>query len=138
MKDPFAPPNSRQVNVGNQITIYGAKGDAYAGNMENNTVPCGSLTNIEELDQTSVQLNIFPNPVTETLNLSMNWNKKSEPIILSIIDLAGKAVYNKSIQLNKGFNQEKVAINQLAQGSYFIELRGADWKVSSQQFVKVN
>ncbi len=138
LNDPFAPPNSRQVNVGNQITIYGAKGDAYIGNMEESVVPCSNLTALKELNQSNVQLTIFPNPIVEELNLSINWNRKQEWILLSIMDISGKIVFIKNIELSKGLNQERIATSPLGQGSYFIELRGADWRISSKKFVKVN
>lgn len=33
LRDPFLPPNSRDANIGNQLTVLGARGDAYAGNV---------------------------------------------------------------------------------------------------------
>lgn len=32
LRDAFLPPNSRHANIGNQLTVLGAKGDAYTGN----------------------------------------------------------------------------------------------------------
>ena len=40
-EDPFMAPNSRRANVGNSITIFGARGEAYKGNVAQYVeVPC--------------------------------------------------------------------------------------------------
>jgi len=40
--DPFSPPNSREANVGNALTILGAFGDAYIGNYTSGNNQCCS------------------------------------------------------------------------------------------------
>lgn len=138
--DPFLPPNSRQVNVGNQITILGANGDAYKGNTEDSFVICGEevSTSIEKIDQNQVDLSIFPNPAKTHISVKMDWARKGELIELNVLDMAGKTVIRQKVDLKLGENQERIDLQSLAQGNYFIELKGADWKISSDQFVKMN
>lgn len=136
--DPFAIPNSRQVNIGNQITVLGAQGDAYIGNALESVAPCGdNLTAIENIDQSKVNLNLFPNPAVDYLFLDFAWERKGENIKLKILDLSGKLVKAENIEINQGKNQTKIDIQTLAQGYYFIELTGETWKISSDQFVKI-
>ena len=136
--DPFAIPNSRQVNIGNQITILGAQGDAYIGNAIESVAPCGdNLTAIENIDQSTVELNLFPNPAVSYLFVDFDWIRKGEAIKLKVLDLSGKLVKEQSLEINKGNNQTKIDIQSLVQGNYIIELTGESWKISSNQFVKI-
>lgn len=138
--DAFLPPNSRQVNVGNQITILGANGDAYIGNTEESFVVCGEevSTSIEDIDQNQVDLSIFPNPAKTHISIKMDWARKGEFVELNVLDMTGKTVIHQQVDLKLGTNQERINLQSLSQGNYFIELRGADWKISSDQFVKIN
>lgn len=137
--DPFAIPNSRQVNIGNQITVLGAQGDAYIGNATESEVSCGdNLTAIEDIDPTKVNLSLFPNPAIDYVIVSFSWDRKVAPIKLKLLDVNGKLVQEKSIEINKGNNQTKIDIQSLAQGNYFIELVGENWKISADQFVKLS
>jgi len=38
--DPFLPPNSRSINVGNSIAVHGARGEAYTGNVSDKSFEC--------------------------------------------------------------------------------------------------
>jgi len=127
-----------QVNIGNQITILGADGDAYIGNADESAVPCvGYTTAIEEIDRTKVSLSLFPNPSSDFLFIDFAWAKKGESAKLKVLDLSGKLIQEKVIEINQGNNQAKLDVQALSQGNYFIELTGETWKISSDQFVKM-
>lgn len=136
--DPFSPPNSKNVNVGNQLTVLGAQGDAYIGNAEENTAPCNSnLTNIENIGSEKINLTLFPNPSVDHLNINFDWRRSSETIKLTILNMNGKSVLTQAITIQNGNNQLRVNIEKLAQGNYFLEISGAEWKITSDQFVKM-
>lgn len=138
LADPFAIPNSRQVNIGNQITILGAQGDAYIGNASESVAPCGdNLTAIENIDQSKVNLKLFPNPAKDYLFVDFTWKRKGANVQLKVLDLNGKLVKENPIEIIQGHNQRKIDIQDLAQGNYLIELIGETWKISSDQFVKI-
>ena len=137
-KDPFSPPNSRQVNIGNHITILGAGGDAYIGNAAESVVSCqGFLTHITQIEKEVVKLNIFPNPTTDYVVTTFNWDRKGEEIDIQIRDLQGKLVRSLPVEIITGINEAKIDIQSLAEGSYFIELIGAAWKINSAPFLKM-
>jgi hypothetical protein len=137
--DAFSPPNSRTVNVGNQITILGAKGEAYTANAAENSVACQSnLTNIEEIDGEKLQLKLFPNPAIQYIAIHFNWDKKQEKAQLNLRDLSGKVIQKLDIELLNGKNEQQVDVKNLAQGAYFIELNGHAWKLTSDQFMKID
>ncbi len=138
LNDPFSPPNSKLVNVGNQITILGAQGDAYEGNVTESSVVCGAnLTDVENIDHTIINLNLFPNPAQDYISLDFNWDRKSETIDLTVLSLNGKVVAEKELTIHTGKNQAKIDLQHLAQGNYFVQVNGEDWKIISDQFIKM-
>ena len=86
--DPFMPPNSARKNVGNQITIAGANGDAYVGNMLKSTIPCGQFsTDVEEIEKEAIQFTMFPNPASKDLTVSVKMQENTEAE-LSVFNLS--------------------------------------------------
>lgn len=138
MTDAFAPPNSKNVNVGNQLTILGADGDAYIGNVLEHSVPCGgNLTSLEHIELNKINLSLFPNPSVDYLTTSFDWARKGEMAKLTILGRNGQVVIEQEIVIQKGENTAVVDVQKLAQGNYFLEVTGSDWKIISEQFVKL-
>lgn len=138
LADAFAPPNSKNVNVGNQLTILGAEGDAYVGNSIENKVPCGAnLTAVENIELNKINLILFPNPSVDHLKANFDWDRKAENAQLTVLNMDGKVVINQAVTIQRGNNTTKIDVQKLAQGNYFLEVTGADWKITSEQFVKM-
>ncbi len=136
--DAFAPPNSKNVNVGNQLTILGAQGDAYIGNVLENSVPCGgNLTALEHIELNKINLTLFPNPSVDYLTTSFDWGRKGETAKLTILSRNGQVVIEQDLAIQKGNNTAVVDVQKLVQGNYFLEVTGSDWKITSEQFVKL-
>jgi len=69
----------------------------------------------------SRQITISPNPFTSYLNINMEWNR-SEIISAKVINVQGKEVAAKSIQMNKGLNYVSMdELSRLPAGNYFIQ-----------------
>lgn len=138
-EDNFMPPNSARKNVGNQITIMGADGDAYAGNLVKGGIPCGNVTtDVENIDRLKVNFDLYPNPASKNINVSLNWTRANEEVALSIYNVQGKQVSTQKMKIQNGNNLEVIDVSNLAAGTYLLEMRGADWKLSSEQFVKLD
>lgn len=136
--DPFMPPNSAQKNVGNQITIAGANGDAYTGNLIKTSIPCGNfVTSVEAIDRAVVHLELYPNPTADQAQLSIDWNRPQEEATITIFTLQGKAVVAKPITLSNGNNLQIMNLSHLTAGNYLLEVSGNDWKLHAEQFVKL-
>ena len=135
--DPFLPPNSRQANVGNQITVLGAQGDAYIGNVLDGSVPCDQTTSIEQISQLEVDLSFFPNPVQEQLTVRLNWERPSESVEIVVRHLNGAVLLEQTGELVRGGNVQRVDVRNLAAGSYLLEMRGKDWQLTSEAFLKL-
>ena len=137
-QDPFMPPNSASANVGNTITILGAGGDAYIGNMHGGMVDCndgGTATATEE--ELSLQgFKLYPNPVVEFLNLDIGWQGKTTEGILQIVDAAGRKMLAQPISFVDGENQKRLEVSQLAPGTYWVQVQGEGWKLNLDRFTK--
>ncbi|MEM6319796.1 MAG: T9SS type A sorting domain-containing protein [Bacteroidota bacterium] len=138
LTDPFSPPNSRTVNVGNQITILGAKGDAYIGNMSEDAVLCeGNLTDIEIIEKAALQLNLFPNPTADFVTVQFNWTRANTSANVAVFNMNGDIVRKEGTAILNGQNDVNLDISGLAAGNYFVEIYGEDWKITSDSFVKM-
>ncbi|MEO6330333.1 MAG: T9SS type A sorting domain-containing protein [Ginsengibacter sp.] len=68
------------------------------------------------------QISISPNPFTSYLNINVDWND-SEIIIAKVIDVQGREIISRSIQMNKGLNYISIQeLSKLSAGNYFIQL----------------
>ncbi|MEP6582633.1 MAG: T9SS type A sorting domain-containing protein [Ginsengibacter sp.] len=71
--------------------------------------------------QSDKNLVISPNPFNSYLNVNMNWSK-AEVITARVINIQGKEVVTKSIQMTKGLNYIKLdELSNLPAGNYFIQ-----------------
>ena len=123
-KDPFVFPNSRQINVGNQITILGAGGDAFRGNVKDKQVANCLKTSKSTLDPYKIR--ISPN-ITQGGNVKVEFfrgDKDNENTELVIYDAAGRSTLLQKISAKKGYNSVDTDISQFPNGTYFISLRG--------------
>jgi len=134
--DPYAFSETREVNVGNQLTVVGAKGNAYKGNKGTKLVKCKKQ--IKAKDHFVKDLVLFPNPAFNQLNINMDWTESSQVGQFFIRDNSGKVLLNKQQQLEKGFNEINFDIAALAGGIYHIELTNADKEIIPiDRFVKI-
>ena len=123
-KDPFVFPNSRQINVGNQITILGAGGDAFRGNVKDKQVANCLKTSKSTLDPYKIR--ISPN-ITQGGNVKVEFfrgDKDNENTELVIYDAAGRTTVLQKVTAKKGYNSVDTDISQFPNGTYFISLRG--------------
>ncbi len=65
-------------------------------------------------------LNIYPNPANDYLNIVYNYKNKSD-MNIRIFDLLGNTINNLSFQTEE--NQIRIALLELKKGVYFIELK---------------
>lgn len=75
-------------------------------------------------------INIYPNPVTETLNIEITEQNFSNA---EIFDLSGQSVL--SVSLNQGNN--KIDTRNLLPGSYLVKLSGKNGRIETRIFEKM-
>ena len=140
-EDPFMAPNSRSANVGNSITIFGARGEAYRGNMaEFSKIPCqtGFSTSTEKEEIITEVVKLYPNPAINEVFVDMSWNNGTTKGDLVIMDATGKEVKRQTVTLNDGFNKTQLPVEYLTFGIYSIEFQFDGKSLAIDRFVKGN
>jgi len=89
---------------------------------------------INGVGKSNVQLNVYPNPATETLHLQENINT-SENISISICNLQGQVLLVEQINSNDLSAGLNIAVNNFANGIYVLHAI-SDSQESSQKFIK--
>ena len=136
MTDSFRVPNLKSVNVGNQMTILGANGNAYKGNTGTGTADC-SLVNTTNVFS-NIEIKTFPNPVTDMLIVDLMKISKNQNLLIKIVNNTGKQVVAKQkIVLNVGDNQVILNTEKLIAGSYYVVLENEHEQFKSSVFVKM-
>ena len=140
-EDSFLPPNSRNANIGNQITPFACTNlqnkNAYSGNVNGGIAGCGQLTSLETIDDKLVfNIALSPNPALHWLHLQINTNNISEEMVLQIWEVGGKLIKQEIIsppfanRIEKQFN-----ISAFSSGSYAISLWQGN-KTRVKHFIK--
>lgn len=140
-EDPFMAPNSRSANVGNSITIFGARGEAYRGNVATfSEIPCQAdfSTSIEKEEIIAEELTVYPNPAINEVFVDMSWTEGTTTGAFVILDATGKEVKRQPATLNDGFNKTQLPVETLTFGIYSIEFQFAGKSLAIDRFVRGN
>ncbi|TAE89855.1 MAG: T9SS C-terminal target domain-containing protein [Bacteroidetes bacterium] len=66
---------------------------------------------------------VYPNPAKEVVNISYT-NQTAQEVTVTLFDLAGKAVYNKTIEGVAGLNNITIPTQEVGQGIYLVKIGG--------------
>ena len=80
------------------------------------------------------ELNIYPNPVDDILQVKITSNQ-AMIAQLTAVDVSGKVILNKELQLMQGSNQMTFNCSDFASGLYVLNIASKQGKIS-KQFVK--
>ena len=140
--DVFMAPNSRSANVGNQLSVFGAGGNAWTGNAGDGSAKCGNIQTsaVHMADKKKVRsfdLKFYPNPVQEVMNVLVPADEDLEEVTLSIFDADGKLVMIQKKDMVAGANNLQVNVATLPSGNYYAELRTSDDTAKTKEFIKI-
>jgi len=76
----------------------------------------------ENITSLNIEMNLFPNPVSEILNVKFNLEEKASAFI-ELSDLSGKLIYKSNpTDFNKGENIEQIDVSKLSTANYICTL----------------
>lgn len=108
-------PNGKLLTAGGSFTSnFDAHPYCFIANPDN-------ITGITEKNLTKDDLNIFPNPVQNTLNVFYN-GKSIGKHTINIIDINGRCVQSHQINLNTGINTITMDTSTLPKGVYILQI----------------
>jgi Concanavalin A-like lectin/glucanases superfamily/Secretion system C-terminal sorting domain len=79
-------------------------------------------------------MELFPNPVSDVLQLQLP-NAKRETVIISITDAVGKIMYTRTTQLNEGNNAVSIPVLHLSKGMHYLSVDNSTTR-QTKQFIK--
>lgn len=112
---PNAPANKDVNGLPFGLFVAQANGDVIA------LSPTTGLLNRNKDFGTTVT--VYPNPAKEVVNISYT-NQTAQQVTVTVFDLAGKAVYNNTVQGVSGLNNVSIPTQQIGQGIYLIKISG--------------
>lgn len=91
-----------------------------------------SVLSTESFENT-FDLNLYPNPAEEILNVNFNVDA-AEKINVQVIDVAGRAIFNKNIQSSTGSITEQINTGTYEAGIYLLNLT-VDGQSTTRKFI---
>ncbi len=82
-------------------------------------------------------VNVYPNPVTSTLNVAIESPAKDEAISMTLFDGRGSLVYLKLIQLSGNTKLESIDMTGFKSGVYFLQIAYANKKQIVMKIVRL-
>lgn len=89
---------------------------------------------INDVFDLNVRVKVYPNPVTDYVNVEIN-SEFSGAVLAEIIDMQGRIIETRSIDLTSGQNEVRFEADHLNVGTYLVRLN-KDNKILTTQFVK--
>lgn len=106
-----------------------------AGLLSGNINYTPSTTNIQENNKSLSQLNIYPNPVKDILNISFNM-KETDYVNVELIDINGRLISIVNNNLMTSGNQEiNYATSDLENGIYFVKIYSEKFSIMQKVVV---
>ncbi len=97
--------------------IQGADKQVYQAANLTSLTPTGT----EDFSNTIENINVYPNPTSDVLNIQLNM-KNTDQIMASFIDLNGNIIESKSVKMDAGKNSIQFKTSGLAAGTYHVIL----------------
>jgi len=94
------------------------------------------LSSVNELDFVN-ELNIYPNPVTSGQNLNITFDaKRNTEAQVQIFNIAGKLVFDNSIDIQTGNNNINIPTLQLNSGIHLLEIETAEGIITEKIIIE--
>jgi hypothetical protein len=87
------------------------------------------------LGDASIQLQVYPNPANEYINVSFIVDE-TQQVKISLRDAAGRVVYNEATDAVAGFNNLQIDLSNLSKGVYFVQLQTASSSENTRLILK--
>jgi len=128
----FTPTNTQWRNESVDLTPYVASNKALIkiqaiNNYENNlyldniNIISTSTVGVNNFDNNKLNLNIFPNPASQTVHLYFE-NKVNETVNVQFVNAQGQVVKTQMIHAKTGENRQDFDISSLSKGVYFVKI----------------
>jgi CHRD domain/Secretion system C-terminal sorting domain len=119
------------INVHTALNTAGEIRGQLGKTFETTCIPTG----VYEANGQPLSVKIFPNPMSETLNLDFEANEDFTAQIV-LTDLLGRSVFQKNQNVLRGVNALNLNTQQFANGVYFIQLKKGNQLLFTEKVIK--
>ncbi len=105
-----------------------------AGPAGGDLIELSVITGIEEEKEDILNVNLFPNPAQDIVNITFDAEEAGITNIM-VMDIRGQVMISQQLNLNKGANQFDLDVSRLQSGNYFV-LMGENDLSSAIQLIK--
>ncbi len=91
----------------------------------------------EDIEKPSLSLQIYPNPVSETLNLKIINPDKGQKVNVILINLAGQKTKESAVWIDSGSNQIRIPVTAINRGHYIIQVSDASGAFLFNQSIQI-
>ena len=81
-----------------------------------------AITSIHSINSDLNSAMVYPNPVSDKLNLVFDLKKNSSNLKIALFNLDGKEVFHAATSANAGLNQQQFLMPELSNGLYLLKL----------------
>lgn len=130
------------IAVGQSIKIYhrvfSSDGSLVtSGAVDSLVLKRDEVTSVIEFKPELLKAVLFPNPVTETINLQV-WSKSASPAEVTIFSFDGRSMYYQSkLQLSGGIDRPSIPADHLPPGIYQLFISNKGIPLTSIKFLKL-
>jgi hypothetical protein len=123
-KDAFRFPNSERINVGNQMTILGAGGDAFKGVTTGKNEASCVKNKTNTLDKSTLRIapNITNGGIIKAEFFLTEKDKLKGELV--IFDVNGRSIIIQDVAAQKGYNVIEADVSNFPNGIYYVVLSG--------------
>lgn len=82
-----------------------------------------STVGVKELNATSSNLSLFPNPANDVLQVKLSVSQ-AQSITMQMLDVSGKVLYTKTSVAASGEVKENIDVRNFTKGTYLIKING--------------
>jgi len=113
------------------IRFRGTTGGGIAGDLALDDISITETTSVNDRQQITGTLNVFPNPSNGMVNISASETGTSD-YFLTIFDLYGRSVYSQPVQTEDGRLNLSLNLSNLSKGIYFVQLKSSNKSYQSK------
>ncbi len=131
----YFPKDFYELADGSVLFLGERNGEIYLTNVD-----CGTVNRErakEDLVEKANPIQVFPNPVMDDLQVSIESEEDRDNTLLQVFDSRGTLQLNQRVNLWKGINRIDLETQQLTGGIYYILLPEMPSRKNSASFVKV-
>ena len=88
-----------------------------------------------EEQEAFTQLDIFPNPATDALNVNFNLDN-NQTVEIRLVNVTGEAIYNNVLSNVTGQINNRIDVSNFAKGIYILNISGAEGSVNKKVIIK--